>query len=338
MSPSQMVRVAVYGAGSFANKTHIPNLLRLDNVEIVALCDVNPKALAETSERFSITRIYEDAYEMLEAEDIDALYSIVPAYARTNVEATAAAKGIHLFSEKPQALTMSVARCIDEAVRQSGVISTVGFRERYRPIFREVRRLLQDKRVVHVRFQQITGLPKSPASDERDIWWTDMDKGGVRFFDWGVHATDYTRFMTGLDVAQAQAFFFHPDGYGNPLSTSFHYALSNGATATLAFIESDPTGLGNEPYFTIYFEGGRIKLFGYDRIEMNDEVVYQGETFDPWFEHDRTFIEAVRSGDRSTILNDYHDGLSSLAPILAGWESTRQNGACIDIETYINKG
>ena len=34
----------------------------------------------------------------------------------------------------------------------------------------------------------------------------------------------------------------------------------------------------------------------YDRLEVNGEVVYAPEEFDPWFEQDRVFIEAVRTG------------------------------------------
>ena len=34
------VRVAVYGTGRWADRTHIPNLLSIEGVEIVALCDV----------------------------------------------------------------------------------------------------------------------------------------------------------------------------------------------------------------------------------------------------------------------------------------------------------
>ena len=159
------VRIAIYGAGNFANQTHIPNLKQIEGVDIVALCDVNENALQDTATRFDIERTYMDAHTMLASETIDALYSIVPAYVRTDVEISAALKGIHLFSEKPQALDMALARRIGEAVQKGGVISTVGFRERYRPIFQEAKRLLKDKRVVHVRFQQIAPYPEQIAQN-----------------------------------------------------------------------------------------------------------------------------------------------------------------------------
>ena len=334
--PANPVRVAVYGTGRFAQATHLPNLSRIDGVEIAALCDINETALSEAAAQFGVARTYSDAHEMLETEKPDALWSIVPAFARTDVEIAVAERGIQLFSEKPQALDMALAKRIDAAVRKGGVISTVGFRERYRPIFQEARRLLEDRRVVHVRFQQISHNPK-PAASDRTEWSHQVGKGGVRFFDWGVHATDYTRFMTGQDVHRSQAYLYHPDEYHTPLSSSFHYQLSAGATATLTFIESDPTGPGEEPYFKIYFDGGRLAVFGYERIELNDEVVYEADPFDPWFAQDRTFVEAVRSNNPGLLQSDYHDGLKSLAPILAGWESAKRDGACVDVEEFIEE-
>ena len=141
------VRVGIYGTGRFANQTHLPNLSRLPHVELVAASDPNTAALADTAAAYSIPLTYQDPHQMLAEAELDALYSIVPAFARTDVEAAAAASGIHLFSEKPQSTRMEVARRIAAAVNEGGVLSTVCFRERYRPLFQEARRLLADKAI-----------------------------------------------------------------------------------------------------------------------------------------------------------------------------------------------
>lgn len=326
-----MVRAAIYGTGAWANRTHIPNLLKLDDVEIVAACDASRSAADETAHAFGIARTYTDGHAMLRQEEFDVLFSCVPAYARTDVEAAAAASGIHLFSEKPQATTMAVARRIDEAVRRGRVLSTVCFRERYRPIFQEARRLLAGRDISHVRFMSPGGPPGLRADASGDSWHHDMDKAGGRAFDWGVHAVDYIRFMSGLDATAAQAFYHHPDAYLAPLSCSFNLRLISGATATLTFM----TGTAPEPWFTFYFAGGHLAMHGYDRITVNGEAVYESEDFDPWLEQDRVFIEAVRSGDASAVLNDYHDGLYSLAPVLAGWESARRGGELVELAAFM---
>lgn len=332
---AEKIRVAVYGAGRFANRVHIPNLRKQDGVEVVAVCDVNADALRATAEAFGVPVAYKDGHEMLDREKIDVLYSVVPAYARTDVEARAAEMGIHLFSEKPQATTMAVARRIDAAVQKGGVLSTVGFRERYRPIFQEARRLLAGVEIVHAQFVSWRGSSRSVPPRMAKSWHHQMDKSGGAAFDWGVHATDYTRFMTGLDVARAQAFYYHRTEDARPRSQSFHYQFSSGATMVMTFVMADDAGARDTPWFTFCFEGGRLEIYHYDRIEMNGEVVYRGEAYDPWFEQSRTFIDAVRSGDGRAILNDYHDGLYSLAPVLAGWASSRRGGETIEVEAFM---
>ena len=72
----------------------------------------------------------------------------------------------------------------------------------------------------------------------------------------------------------------------------------------------------------------------YDWIKVDGKTVYEPEDFAPWFEQDRVFVEAVLSGDRSLILNDYADGLLSLAPVLAGWESARRGGELIGVGEF----
>ena len=326
------VRVGVYGTGSFANKTHIPNLQKLDGVDVVAVCDVNEDALAETANSFDIAQRYTNAYEMLEQAELDVLYSVVPGFVRNDVEIKAVEKGIHLFSEKPQTTRMSVARAIDVAVQKAGVLNTVGFRERYRPLFQEAKRLLADKDVVHTHFHRASGgwgrRPHAPGS-----WQNDFDKHGGMAFDWGVHAMDYTRFMTGLNPVRAQAFYNMGEGYAR--SCAFNFEMDNGATTEMTFITAKGTDGNKRPWFTFYFEGGYLETYGYDRIVMNGEVVFKGEDFDPWFEQSRVFIDAVKTGDGSGILNNYHDGLFSLCPILAGWESSRQKGAVIDVAQFM---
>lgn len=326
------VRVGIYGTGRFANRTHIPNLQKLDQVNVVAVCDVNEEALAETANQFGIPQRYVDAYEMLEKANLDVLYSVVPGFVRTDVEIKAVEQGIHLFSEKPQATQMSVVRAIDEAAEKAGVLNTVGFRERYRPLFQEAKRLLADKDIVHTHFHRAAG-DWGRRSSVSGSWQQDFNKHGGMAFDWGVHAMDYTRFMTGLNAVRAQAFYDMRDGYAR--SCSFNFQMDNGATTALTFITAEGTSGNNRPWFTFYFDGGYLETYGYDRIEMNGEVVFKGEDFDPWFEQTRTFIDAVKTGDGSAILNDYHDGLFSLGPILAGWESSRREGALVDVSEFM---
>ncbi|MEE2658657.1 MAG: Gfo/Idh/MocA family oxidoreductase [Candidatus Latescibacterota bacterium] len=330
--------MGIFGGGSWARRTHIPHLQNI-GAEVVAVCDTDEATRNATAEEFSIPARYANGHEMLAAESLDALYSCVPGYARTDVEAAAAHSGVHLFSEKPQATSMIVAQRIADAVDEGGVLSTVCFRERYRPLFQQAKSLLADKQVVHLRFSIYGGLPSTERPESgKHSWGYSLEKGGFNAYDWGVHSIDYSRYMTGLDVAVVQAFFhdgnFLDRHYTKPLSCSYHLVFENGATGNFNFINAGQAP-PDTPWFTVFYEGGYIAVYGYDRIEQNGEVVYIANEFDPWYEQDRVFIDAVATGDGSGILNDYRDGLKSLAPVLAGWQSARSGGTCIDVSRFL---
>jgi predicted dehydrogenase len=223
-SSGPVVRVAIYGAGGHARRAHAPSLRALPGVEIVAIADANLELAAKLAEDFAPgARLYADGAAMLAAEELDALFSVVPARVRPEgVEAAAARKGVHLFSEKPQTLDMHTARAIADAVAAGGVVSSVGFRERYRPLFRAARSFLADKDVVHCAFRSYGGPPGKAAAGPS--WWDDFELRGTSYvqagtgaalpgqtyigggmLDWGCHAVDYMRYMTGQDIVGAQA-------------------------------------------------------------------------------------------------------------------------------------
>ena len=156
------VRVAVFGAGAHAVTQHIPNLLANGGAQIVAVCDINEQAARAAAQLFGISAVYTDGLDMVESAELDALWSMVPALARPAVEIAAADKGIHIFCEKPQTMDMKQGLELDAALRRSGALGTVCFRERYRPLFQEAKRLLAAKEIVHIRFQLQASLPTHP--------------------------------------------------------------------------------------------------------------------------------------------------------------------------------
>jgi predicted dehydrogenase len=343
LSNNPKVRVGIYGCGRFANETHIPNLMKLSGAEIVALCDVDADALASTADRFGIPseQTYQDAHRMLSEAPLDALFSIVRARDRTDVEIRAASQGIHLFSEKPQAETMELALRIDRAVREGGVMSTVGFRERYRPILQKARAHLTDKTIVHADFRAIYGprAPRATASDGPPP----EQLPDTMMMSWGVHAVDYIRFMTGLNVVRVQGFEHQPEPYVLPVVQSLHGQLDNGAPLSVAFVQATKETSREFPTFDIYYQGGMLSVVRCGATDWalvmagqagEAEEVEGDSSFDAWFEQDRCFIEAVRTGDRTLILNDYHDGLGSLSPVLAARTSARRGGEVIELEAY----
>jgi predicted dehydrogenase len=67
------VRVAVVGAGRWAQVAHIPGWQRDPRADVVALADVNETVLADAASTFGVTRVTTDYRELLDDPGIDVI-------------------------------------------------------------------------------------------------------------------------------------------------------------------------------------------------------------------------------------------------------------------------
>jgi predicted dehydrogenase len=73
---SDRVRVAVIGAGPIANNMHLPSLSSFDDVDIVAICNIDLTRLNSTADKFGVEKRYTDYKRMVEEAAPDAVYAI----------------------------------------------------------------------------------------------------------------------------------------------------------------------------------------------------------------------------------------------------------------------
>jgi predicted dehydrogenase len=71
-------RVAVIGAGLFAEQCHIPGIQAHPQAEVVALCARNRERVTAMAARFGVTDVYTNYRELLGRADIDAVTVATP--------------------------------------------------------------------------------------------------------------------------------------------------------------------------------------------------------------------------------------------------------------------
>ena len=116
------LRVAVAGAGIIAG-VHLANLATLEGVELCGLADLDvdrARALAPPG-----VPVHPRAEALLDGAP-DALVVCLPPAARADLIERAAAAGVHVFVEKPAALTLDAARRTLGAVEAAGIVAAVG--------------------------------------------------------------------------------------------------------------------------------------------------------------------------------------------------------------------
>lgn len=162
-SPAPL-RCAVVGANRGQTFIHSARA-QASNVELVAVCDINPVALAPWQNENGI-RCYDDYQQLLNDEDVDAvcIATPVPMHARQAIAALEAGK--HVLSEVTAAYTIDECWGLVEAVERTGL--TYMMAENY-CYMRE--NLLLQNMVEQGVFGEITYASGSYLHDCRDLMW-----------------------------------------------------------------------------------------------------------------------------------------------------------------------
>jgi predicted dehydrogenase len=116
-APSDRVNIASVGVGGMG-RNDVKGVAQAGGV-IVALCDVDDDAAAESYRAFPQARKYKDWREMLERErDVDAITCSTPDHNHAAITMAALRAGKHVRTQKPLTRTITEARAIRDAAAQ----------------------------------------------------------------------------------------------------------------------------------------------------------------------------------------------------------------------------
>ncbi|MGB9619939.1 MAG: Gfo/Idh/MocA family protein [Armatimonadota bacterium] len=308
------VRVGFVGAGGIAN-AHMNALQAVEDVEIVAICDLD-RARAESAAARFVAKAYTDYRQMLDSEELNALYVCVPPYAHEQQELIAASRGIHLFVEKPVAVTLEKAHEVRDAIQRHSVVSAVGYHWRYQSTTERARQILRGRKIGMVLGYWMGGFPGV-------MWWRRMELSGGQMVEQTTHIFDLARHICG-EITEVYA------ACANRLSRSIpQFNIYDVGTATLKFANGavgciSNTCLLNQPYTVgLHVISKDLVL----EIHGDLKVIEPGHTevfaagANAMQEENKAFIEAVRTGDASGIRSTYEDAVKTLAVTLACNES-----------------
>jgi predicted dehydrogenase len=130
---------------------------------------------------------------MLEETQLDALYACIPPGAHRGEVESAAAKGIHLFLEKPIALSMERADSIAAAVRKAGVKCQMGHHMRHIEPAVRLKAMLVDGSAGKPLLFQAQWMCSRLHGD----WWRDPALGGGQLLEQSIHLYDLARYFCG---------------------------------------------------------------------------------------------------------------------------------------------
>ena len=124
------LKIGWIGCGIHATQMLLPQLVRYD-VEIAALCDIDSERLATAGRQFGVSRLTNDAEELIRTPGIDAVGMAVGPDQHLAFGKAALERGLPVFMEKPPSGSAEGARALREASERAGKPLLVGFMKRY---------------------------------------------------------------------------------------------------------------------------------------------------------------------------------------------------------------
>src|SRR5674476_274942 len=152
------LKIAMVGCGGICD-FHLSHLVLFDDVEFVGFMDIRPERALEKATKAGGGKVYDDYITMLEDAKPDALYICVPPDQHGFIELEAIKRGIPFLVEKPMALNMELAYSIRDAAEKAGLVTAVGFQDRYLDIIDKTKELLEGRTVGLVEGSWLGGIP-----------------------------------------------------------------------------------------------------------------------------------------------------------------------------------
>ncbi len=222
-----MVKVAVIGTGSRGFYGFVLPLSQKRDVQLVALCDVNP-ARCQVVAGFlkektgCLVPQYKDYHQIL-TEDIDLAIVTTPDFTHAEIAVSLMKAGKDVFVDKPLATKTEDCLKVYQTMKETGRRLFLGFNLRYDPVCRRLKEILDSGAVG--RIVNITNADFYEGGKTYMGRWNRFYKySGGLFCHKGCHDFDIINWylnmarplrvvaMAGVDIFQPQGIPFAPDG------------------------------------------------------------------------------------------------------------------------------
>ena len=139
------IKFAIIGTGSRGIKAFGANLVKRNDVEIIAFCDPNKVRMEAAAKDLGISpRMYESVEAMLDNEELDACVITSPdCYHESNAVAVLN-KGINVLIDKPLATTSAGCKNIISAAEKSSSVAMIGFNLRHNNVLKRLKEIVQN--------------------------------------------------------------------------------------------------------------------------------------------------------------------------------------------------
>ena len=192
-------KIGIVGCGNIAETVYIPQMEKIKNARIVAVCDSNRERAAQIAEKFGIDQYYDDIDEFLAESEVEICMSVSSIIGRHEVNMKILEAGKHLYSQKPFAPDVKAATEQIELARKRHVVLSTAPVHRNRPEIRLAKQLINEGLIGHpslIKMDITHGGPEYYQYRDTDPSWF-YKKGAGALPDLGVHGIDQVVALIG---------------------------------------------------------------------------------------------------------------------------------------------
>jgi predicted dehydrogenase len=196
MPRKEKVRVGIIGCGGIAFGKHMPSLAKLENVEMVAFCDLIEERAQKASKDYGVkgSLVYTDYRKLLEDKKIDVVHVCTPNRSHSEITVAALEAGKHVMCEKPMAKNVEGAKAMLEAAKRTGKKLTIGYQNRYRADSQHLKQICDRGDLGEIYFAKAHAIRRR-AVPTWGVFLNEEEQGGGPLIDIGTHALDLTLWM-----------------------------------------------------------------------------------------------------------------------------------------------
>jgi predicted dehydrogenase len=177
------------GCGDIARRRVAPALRDSPTSDLVAVSRAKTDLAAGFAKEFNARRWFAEWRELLNDEEIDAVYVATPVHLHSIQTIAAAEAGKHVLCEKPMALTASQCEQMISACRANNVKLGVSYYRHFYPVIKRIKHLIDLGEIGSPIVAQINAFEWfNPGADGPRSWLLKRPlAGGGPMFDFGCH-------------------------------------------------------------------------------------------------------------------------------------------------------
>jgi predicted dehydrogenase len=188
-----MIKAGIIGLGKMG-LSHCAIIGGLSNVHLQAVCD--PSSLViKAFKKYTKVDCYKNYKDLIDSADIDCVIIAIPTKMHAEVVEYSLNKGLHVFCEKPFVLDLEDGVKLTDLAESKGLISQVGFHNRYVGTFNKMKVLLSDSVIGDVYHFHAKSNGPVIVKEKAGNWRAKASEGGGCLFDYASHVVNLVEYL-----------------------------------------------------------------------------------------------------------------------------------------------